>query len=233
MYLAGFQKLTLLDFPGKIACTAFTQGCVFACPFCHNPGLTGRPKQVDNQIETNFWDYLEKRKNTIEGVCITGGEPTLQKDLDEFLEKIKNLGYSVKLDTNGFNPIKLLSLIEKGLVDYVAMDIKHTKEKYQIATGKPVNISQIEKSVSVIMNSGISYEFRTTVVPSIHEEKDFEEIGNWISGAQNYYLQKYRDTEIVSPDLRECVKKMQTLIDLEKIKHMLSDRIKNVQIRQY
>ncbi len=203
MNISGFQKMTLLDFPGVVACTLFTSGCNFRCPFCHNASLV---THIDNSIrysEEEVLEYLEKRKGVLDGVCITGGEPLLQGDIAEFLGKIKEMGYLIKLDTNGSFPEKLVSLVEKGLVDYVAMDIKNSKEKYAETTGKAdLDISAIEKSVSFLMSGKVDYEFRTTVVKELHSEEDIENIALWLKGAKKYFLQNFVDSgDLISENL--------------------------------
>ncbi|MBQ5320542.1 MAG: anaerobic ribonucleoside-triphosphate reductase activating protein [Oscillospiraceae bacterium] len=203
MNISGFQKMTLLDFPGVVACTLFTSGCNFRCPFCHNASLV---THIDNSIrysEEEVLEYLEKRKGVLDGVCITGGEPLLQGDIAEFLGKIKEMGYLIKLDTNGSFPEKLASLVEMGLLDYVAMDIKNSKEKYAETTGKAdLDISAIEKSVSFLMSGKVDYEFRTTVVKELHSEEDIENIALWLKGAKKYFLQNFVDSgDLISENL--------------------------------
>ena len=195
--------MTLLDFPGVVACTLFTSGCNFRCPFCHNASLV---THIDNSIrysEEEVLEYLEKRKGVLDGVCITGGEPLLQGDIAEFLGKIKEMGYLIKFDTNGSFPEKLASLVEMGLVDYVAMDIKNSKEKYAETTGKAdLDISAIEKSVSFLMSGKVDYEFRTTVVKELHSEEDIENIALWLKGAKKYFLQNFVDSgDLISENL--------------------------------
>jgi len=197
--IGGLQKLTLIDYPGKVACTVFTVGCNFRCHFCHNPELID-PEKFDagERIEENiFFDFLKSRQGLLDGVCVTGGEPTLHPDLPEFLKKIKALGFLVKLDTNGTNPEMLAALISEKLVDYVAMDIKTSLQKdlYEKVTGTTVDIDNIKKSVAAIMQSGLEYEFRTTVVPGLHSEDDIISLAKEISGAKKYYLQQFRAGE--------------------------------------
>ena len=208
MVLGGYQKLTLIDYPGKIAATVFTVGCSFRCPFCHNPELveTQSIASVRSNIENEFFEFLKKRKGRLEGVCITGGEPTIQPDLANFIKKIKTLGYFVKLDTNGSRPDVLKKIIDSKMVDFIAMDIKDAPKKYKKTSGGMADLERIKLSVNMIMNSGIDYEFRTTVVPGIHEEKDFDEIAKWIKGAKVYYLQEYREGKILDPKLKEKTK---------------------------
>ncbi len=193
MNIQGFQKLTLLDFPGKMACTVFTGGCNFRCPFCHNASLVNEPTCYTSSAD-EVLEYLTKRKGILDGVCITGGEPLLQPDLEDYIRKIKALGYSVKLDTNGYLPDRLENLLKTGLVDYVAMDIKAFKGNYSNAAGIPIDIEKIEKSIELLKSSKISFEFRTTVVKGIHSVNEFKHIAEWIKGTKKYFLQKYRDS---------------------------------------
>ena len=230
MRLGGIQKLTLIDFPGKIACTVFTVGCSFRCGFCHNPELVLPEKfPKPNEMEKEFFEHLEKRKGKLEGVCITGGEPTIQPDIIEFIKKIKDLGFAVKLDSNGTQPKVLEKIIKEKLVDYIAMDIKSSPEGYELATGTRVDISAIKKSVTMIMAGGIAYEFRTTVVPGLHSEQDFVEIAKWIKGAEFYYLQEYRELSILDEKLKMKTKGKK--IDLEKIKKSIEKNFGNMGIR--
>ena len=194
MLIKGLQKLTLLDYPTKTACTIFTGGCNFRCPFCHNASLVENVNEGEKYETEEVLSFLKKRQGLLDGVCVTGGEPLLQKDIKEFLGNIKSMGYAVKLDTNGYNPEKLMEVVGEGLVDYVAMDIKNCKEKYSLTTGIDIDISKIEKSVDFLMNCGIDYEFRTTVVKEHHTLSDIENIARWISGAKGYFLQSFVDS---------------------------------------
>lgn len=193
MNFAGIQKLTLLDYPGKVACIVFTKGCNFRCPFCHNASLVegGEGPLIS---DTEVLSFLSKRMGVLEGICISGGEPLLQKDIADFMGKVKKLGYSVKLDTNGSNPEMLEQLIKDGLVDYVAMDIKNSLENYDKTCGVSVDISKIQKSIEILKTSGIDYEFRTTVVNELHTVSDIEEIGKMLSGDSKYFLQSFVDS---------------------------------------
>ncbi len=194
MLIKGFQKLTLLDYPGKTACTVFTGGCNYRCPFCHNAGLVTK---MDTEIipESEVFNHLKKRQGILDGVAISGGEPLLQGDIEEFLEKIKELGYSIKLDTNGSFPDKLKSIIDKELCDYVAMDIKNSKERYNETVGiDKFDISLMEKSVEILRDSNVDFEFRTTVTKNFHTMEDIEKIGEWIKGTEKYYLQNFVDS---------------------------------------
>lgn len=232
MLLGGYQKLTLIDYPGKIAATVFTVGCNFRCPFCHNPELVLTNNQqltTNNRLEKEFFAFLKKRKGKLEGVCITGGEPAIQPDLVDFIKKVKKLGFLVKLDTNGSRPDVLKKVIDEKLVDFIAMDIKDSLPKYQKTSGSQVDRERIKLSVDLIRNSKIPYEFRTTVVPGLHKEKDFSEIARWLSGAEAYYLQEYREIKILNPALKKKTKGKS--IDLEKIKKKIEKNFKKVGIR--
>ena len=196
MVIKGLQKTTLLDFPGKLACTIFTAGCNFRCPFCHNSSLVVRPGEVDEIPAPSFLSYISKRKGLLDGVAITGGEPLLNPDINELMRKIRAEGLLIKLDTNGAYPDRLEALIDEGLVDYVAMDIKNTKSKYALTAGldESFDISLIERSIDIIMKKAPDYEFRTTVVRELHTVEDLVEISGWITDAKNYFLQKYVDS---------------------------------------
>lgn len=208
--------MTLLDFPGKVACTIFTAGCNFRCPFCHNASLVTHINNDIEYSEEEILSYLSKRKGLLDGVCITGGEPLLQDGIEEFIAKIKSLGFLIKLDTNGSFPEKLEKLINMGLVDYVAMDIKNSREKYPITADCDLDIGKIEQSVSFLMNSGVDYEFRTTVVKDYHNVEDMRDIGEWIKGAKRYFLQNFVDSGdliksgLSSVELTELYKMQQT-----------------------
>lgn len=194
MRILGLQNLTLLDYPGKTACTVFTGGCNLRCPFCHNaPLVVGK---MEGEIaEEEFFAFLEKRKRILDGVAVTGGEPLLHPDAPEFLAKIKSLGYSVKLDTNGTFPDALETVIKEKLVDRIAMDIKNCPEKYGETVGREnFDIAPIERSIALIKESGIDYEFRTTVSATFHTEEDLLALGRWISPAKFYAIQAFKTT---------------------------------------
>lgn len=231
MILGGLQKLTLIDYPGHIAATVFTVGCNFRCPFCHNPELISNSKyQIENILEDYFFNFLGERKGKIEGVCITGGEPTIQPDIVEFVRKIKNLGFKVKLDTNGARPDVLRLLYKEKLLDFVAMDIKSDLVNYGKTTNSKVDIERIKLSVDLIRNSGVDYEFRTTAVPGLHAAKDFIEIGEWLNGSKKYVLQKYEDKgKILDPGLKKKTKGKK--LDLEKIAKKIEKYFGKVEIR--
>ena len=193
MNIQGFQKLTLLDFPEKTACTVFTGGCNLRCPFCHNGSLVLNPTESQS-VENEVLEYLKKRTGIIDGVCITGGEPLLQPDLLSFIKKCKEIGVAVKLDTNGASPEKLKQILDSGLVDYIAMDIKAAPSNYKSATGVEIDFSVFLKSMEIIRNSGIPYEFRTTAVKGLHTASDFEEIAKILKTDEKYFIQKFTDS---------------------------------------
>ena len=197
MKLHGLQKMTLLDFPGHVACTVFLGGCDFRCPFCHNFELVDgtAPAVMD---DTEFFAFLEKRHGLLDGVAITGGEPCLHPDLPDFIRKIREMGFSVKLDTNGYHPALLKELLDENLVDYVAMDIKNSPEHYAQTVGlKELDLSPVRESVRLLMEGSVDYEFRTTVVDELHKEEDFRAMGKWIRGAKQYFLQPFTDRDTV------------------------------------
>ena len=197
MKLHGIQKMTLLDFPGVVSCTIFLGGCDFRCPFCHNFELidgTAQPVMDDDELIA----FLKSRKALLDGVAITGGEPCLHPDLPELMRRIRAEGYKVKLDTNGYHPERLKSILEEGLADYVAMDIKNSEEKYALTCGvDTIDMDKIRQSISLLMNGSTDYEFRTTVIHEFHEDEDFRKMGEWIKGAKRYFLQRFTDRDSV------------------------------------
>jgi len=198
MEIHGFQKLTLLDYPEHIAATVFTGGCNFRCPFCQNGDLVEKPWEQPMIPEEEVLEVLKKRQGMLQGVCITGGEPTLQKDLKDFILKVKELGYPVKLDTNGYRPEVLRVLLAENLLDYVAMDVKASLGNYaKVAGCSELDVGKIRESVELLKGSSIPYEFRTTVVKGLHTLEEFEEIGQLLVGARAYYLQAFRASERV------------------------------------
>lgn len=225
MIFGGFQKLTLLDYPGKVACLLFTQGCNFRCPFCHNASLVrdGGEKIPDTEI----LEYLKKRRTILDGVCISGGEPLLHNGLKDFIKEVKALGYPVKLDTNGSFPEKLIELVGEGLIDYVAMDIKNSFDRYSETAGVDTDTEKIKRSINFLMNGNIEYEFRTTLVRELHALSDMESIGKSIQGAKRYYLQNFLDSgDILCPNM--------TAFDEETLNEMRKIALKyvpDVQIR--
>jgi pyruvate formate lyase activating enzyme len=227
MIIKGLQKQTLLDYPGKIACTIFTFGCNFRCNYCHNPELIiddGRPEIKQEEI----LEFLKARKGFLDGVCITGGEPTLNKELPEFISKIKELGFLVKLDTNGTNPRMIEELINKKLVDYIAMDIKAPLEFYDKVTNTKVNKEDIQKSVDLIRKMK-DYEFRTTVVPGLFNEEYAKLIGEWLKGSKRFYIQQFRG--IKNLDKSFVNKKPFSKEELEKFCRILKPYFEKCEIR--
>ncbi|MFH0929852.1 MAG: anaerobic ribonucleoside-triphosphate reductase activating protein [Candidatus Moraniibacteriota bacterium] len=232
MILGGLQKLTLIDYPGHIAATVFTVGCNFRCPFCHNPELVISNFQfpISNILEKDFFEFLESRKGKLEGICITGGEPTIQPDLIEFVRKIKELGYKVKLDTNGTRPDVLRRLYNEKLLDFVAMDIKSDLDSYSKTTNGKVDLGRIKLSVDLIRNSGVDYEFRTTAVPGLHSESNFVKIGEWLKGSKKYVLQAFEDKgKILDPKLKKRTKGKK--LDLDKIAKNIEKYFGKVEMR--
>ena len=199
MLISGIQKLTLLDFPGKTACTIFCYGCNFLCPFCHNALLV--TEKAESFIdEEEIFSFLRKRQGILDGVCVTGGEPTLQKDLKSFLKRIKDMGFAVKLDTNGYKPDLLKEIIDEGLCDYVAMDIKNTPEKYALTVGKTIDTEKILQSISILKEGKIPCEFRTTVVKDFHREEDITEIAKLLKSDIPFFLQQFKDSGMLISD---------------------------------
>ena len=202
MVIKGLQKLTLLDFPGHVACTVFTGGCNFRCPFCHNASLV-LGGSGESYTESEILDFLKKRVGILDGVAITGGEPLLQKDITDFMREVRTLGYKIKLDTNGSFPEKLFAIVNEGLCDYVAVDIKNSPNKYALTVGRlGYEADRIAESVDFLMKCGIEYEFRTTVVAELHTKSDIEEIGEWLCGAKRWYLQNFVDSgDLISKEM--------------------------------
>lgn len=194
MHIQGLNKLSLIDYPEHLACVLFAHGCNLRCPFCHNaPLVTFNPASpMDMSVIS---DFLEKRKGILEGICLTGGEPLMQKDCLDFLRYLRKFGFKIKLDTNGFFPKELKIAIDEKLVDYIAMDIKACKENYPLAVGNEnIDISPIYESIDIIKNSSIDYEFRTTAVKGLHKIDEFSEIANWIKGAKKYFIQQFSNS---------------------------------------
>ncbi len=194
MKIKGLQKTTLLDYPGKVACTIFTESCNFRCPFCHNASLVTKTNDMPYMTEEEIFAFLKKRTGILDGVCITGGEPLLQHDIIPFLQTVRSMGYSIKLDTNGAFPEKLKQLSELKLIDFIAMDIKNTREKYAVTAGTSQTPEKVYESIKFIMECGLPYEFRTTVVQELHTKEDIEAIAKMISGAEKYALQCFKDS---------------------------------------
>ena len=229
MIFGGFEKSTLIDYPGKIASVVFTIGCNFRCPYCHNPELVNKTikKTIDEQDVLNF---LDNRKSMIDGLVITGGEPTIYKDdLLQFIKKVKEKGFLVKLDSNGTNPDFFKKVIEEKLVDYIAMDMKAPLRKYSQTVARPVDVDKIRESINLLLQSPIDYEFRTTVVKSITSPDDLREIGQEIKGAKKYYLQQFIPTKILNPQFKK--KTTYTKDELKSFREMMKNYVDYCEIR--
>ena len=228
MNIQGLQKLTLLDYPGKMACTIFTGGCNLRCPFCHNASIVLNPSAEGEFTVDEITAFLKKRQGILEGVVVTGGEPLMQKDIFEFIEGIRKLGYSVKLDTNGTYPEKLRELIDRGLVDYVAMDIKASPAGYPPAVGiGGYDISKITQSVNLLLEGRVDYEFRTTGVREFHSIFDMNALGEFIKGAKRHYLQAFRDSgELIGFGLSEVPK-----AEMEEMRQIMLNYVENCELR--
>lgn len=231
MQIAGLIKSSLIDYPGKVAAVIFAQGCNFRCGFCHNASLIGlgAPNSKSLIPTEEVLDFLKKRVGRLDGVVITGGEPTLQSDLAEFIEKIKEMGFAVKLDTNGSNPAVLGNLLTNNLVNFIAMDIKNSPERYEETCGYPFS-KQIKESIELIMNSGVDYEFRTTVLPAFHDEKSMKELAQAIKGAKRYTIQNFRNGNVYDHKLIDA--KSFSKRELEELKKIAEKYIKDVQVRE-
>lgn len=222
--IGGLQKLTLLDYPGKTAATIFTSGCNFKCPYCHNKDLVFVPENYAFIDPDEVLEFLEKRKGVLDAVCISGGEPLIHEDLISFIEEIKKIGYLVKLDTNGNYPDRLKNICETGLIDYVAMDLKNSKEKYASTVGMNADVFQwknIEESIQFLQASGIEHEFRTTVIRELHTLDDLKEIASWIPEAKHYYLQQYVDSGNVIQPIYTAYRKDEMQEIYEEIKQIV------------
>jgi pyruvate formate lyase activating enzyme len=235
MLIGGLQKTSLIDYPDKVCAIIFTQGCNFKCKFCYNPELvllTDNNQQLTIKEEEIF-EFLKKRKALIDGVCVTGGEPTLHKDLPKFLVQIKKMGFLIKLDTNGTNPKMLEKLIKKKLVDYIAMDIKASLVqflKYKKISGAKINLKNIKKSIEIIKNSGIDYEFRTTVIPGFHKEEDILQIAKEIFPAKKYFLQQFVPSKKMIDKKYKKIKPYSKEI-LEKMRDKAKEYVERVECR--
>ena len=228
--IAGLEKSSLIDYPGKVSAIIFTYGCNLRCPYCHNPELVTTKLCRDNVIPHKYvFDFLKKRVRKLDAVVITGGEPLIHDTLEKFIRKIRNMGFLIKLDTNGFNPEKLEDLIKKGLIDYIAMDIKYAESKYIKLTNSKKSAKKIKKSIDIIMNSGLDYEFRTTYVKFIHDMQAVKEIGRMIKGAENYYIQNFRPGKTINPKLDSNYSFSEE--ELKEIKKIIGKYVKNVYIR--
>ena len=224
----GLQKLTLLDYPEKVACTVFCSGCSFRCPFCHNPALATGDESILDYSFSDIISFLESRNKKLDGICITGGEPLLYEETIELAERAKYMGFLVKIDTNGSNPERLRTVIEKRIADYIAMDIKNAPVKYEMTSGSKM-LEQVKESVSYLLQDKVDYEFRTTVTGNLHTAADFEKIGKWIAGAKRYFLQKFVDSGSIlngnSEDFEVSLEKM------KEYKNIVRNDIPSVMLR--
>jgi len=190
--IKGLQKTSLVDYPGNIVCTIFLAGCNFRCPYCQNPDLIDNPDKLPAIKEEDIIDFLEKKRKWLDGICISGGEPTIHPGLVDFIKKIKKMDFLVKLDTNGTNPVMIKELLDNKLIDFISMDIKASLDKYGDAANVGVNKEDLQKSVELIMNGNIDYEFRATILPKLHSEEDIKKIGEWLKGSKKFVLQQFR-----------------------------------------
>lgn len=238
MLIFGLQKMTLLDYPGLVACTVFTGGCNFRCPFCHNASLVLPERMVPGEDMERTLAFLEKRRGLLDGVVLTGGEPLLQPDAADFLRRVRAMGYQIKLDTNGSFPDRLRALVEEGLVDHVAMDIKNSPDLYPRTTGLAMlDISAIERSKNFLLENYVNYEFRTTAVRGLHTAESLTEAARWIAGAQAYYLQQYKDSgDLIAPgglrafsddEMRALLRAVRSVVPAAELRGV--DRIKQLQ----
>ena len=229
MLIKGLQKLTLLDFPDRMACTVFTFGCNFRCPFCHNASLVLANRATEDTMpEEEFFGFLARRKGILEGVCVTGGEPTLQPDLPAFIRRIRDLGFAVKLDTNGYRPAVLRALIDEGLVDYVAMDIKNSLSRYPETVGiARFDTAPIEESMDLLMEGRVPFEFRTTLVRGLHTPESIAEIGRRLAGGERFFLQTFEDSGDLIADGLSGFDREET----EALLTVLCNYVPNAQIR--
>ena len=229
MEIHGLQKLTLLDFPGHTACTVFTGRCNFRCPFCQNASLVLRPESLATIPEEDVFAFLEKRKGLLDGVAVTGGEPTLQPDLADFLRRVKDMGFETKLDTNGARPEVMRSLLAENLADYVAMDVKSSPEGYGRCAGVNSDrlLDAVRESAALLERSGIPHEFRTTAVKGLHTPEDFRAIGEWLAGTDRYFIQSYTDSgDILEPGMEAFSRE-----ELEELLAAVRPRIPHAQLR--
>ena len=227
--IKGLQKTSLIDYPGKVVCTIFLAGCNFRCPYCQNPDLIEAPDKLPTIKEEEIIDYLKKRRKWLDGICISGGEPTIHKELVIFIERIKKENFLVKLDTNGANPAMIKELLDKNLVDFIAMDIKTSLDKYDDAAKVSVNKKDVQKSIALIRNSGIDYEFRSTILPRLHSEEDIKKIGEWLNGSKKFVLQQFRPRICLDKSYEK--EKPFSKQEMETFKKLLDNYFDKVEIR--
>lgn len=228
MIFGGFEKCTLVDYPGKVACMVYTIGCNFRCPYCHNPELVDETVEI-TYSEEKILDFLDTRRGLLDGVVITGGEPTMHEELPEFMRCVKEKGFLVKLDTNGTNPKMLQQIIDEGLVGYIAMDMKSPLETYSQTVARPVDVEAIRESIRILLASSVEYEFRTTIVKSLLSQEDLKRIGESIRGAKRYYLQKFVPTKILNPQFRRKVSYADE--EFEQFREMMHEYVDTCEIR--
>ena len=227
MQIHGFNKTTLLDYPGLVAATIFTGACNFRCPYCHNAELVLNPSSQPIIPEEEILAHLKKRRGITQGVCITGGEPTLQKDLKDFIKKLKELDLNVKLDSNGYKPEVLKDLVQEGLLDYIAMDVKAPLDEYDIIAGAKLDSSKLKESIDFLIEGHVPYEFRTTVVKDFHTKESFEKMAELIKGAERYFLQGYVDSDkVIAPGLSAY-----TYEEMQEFLPIFEGKVKHVEIR--
>lgn len=227
MQIHGFNKTTLLDYPGLVAATIFTGACNFRCPYCHNADLVLNPSSQPVIPEEEILSHLRKRKGITQGVCITGGEPTLQKDLKDFIKKLKELDLKVKLDSNGYKPEELKDLVKDNLLDYIAMDVKAPLDEYDVIAGVKLDTSKLKESIDFLIAGDLPFEFRTTVIKDFHTRESFEKISELIKGAKNYYLQGYIDSpNVIQPGLTSY-----TYEEMQEFLPIFEGKVEHVEIR--
>ena len=227
MQIHGFNKTTLLDYPGLVAATIFTGACNFRCPYCHNADLVLNPSSQPVIHEEEILSHLRKRKGITQGVCITGGEPTLQKDLKDFIKKLKELDLKVKLDSNGYKPEVLKDLVKDNLLDYIAMDVKAPLDEYDVIAGVKLDTSKLKESIDFLIAGDLPFEFRTTVIKDFHTRESFEKISELIKGAKNYYLQGYIDSpNVIQPGLTSY-----TYEEMQEFLPIFEGKVEHVEIR--
>lgn len=231
MKIAGLQKLSLIDYPGRIAVVVFFPGCNFLCPFCQNPDLVD-PKKFNKNLfikEKDFFDFLKKRKGLLEGVCLTGGEPTIQPDLLPFIKEIKKQGFLVKLDTNGYQPEILEKILKEGLVDFAAMDIKSSPEKYSLAVGKKINLDNVSKSVDLLKSGKMECEFRTTAVPGLIGKNEIKKICQWLKGSPAFALQQFKPEKTLDKEWQKIIP--YSLVEMKEMFEIAQSYFEKVELR--
>jgi len=230
MKIGGLQKMTLIDYPGKVAASIFVVGCNFRCGFCHNPNLVEVKPNTCYLSEDEIFQFLQKRRGLLDGVCISGGEPLIYEELPEFIQRIKALGFLIKLDTNGLNYALLEKLMAEHLLDYIAMDIKASLENYAQVCGVKLDVNKIPKSINLIINSGLAHEFRSTVLPKYHNAQEIEKMAKMIQGAKHYFLQNFRNQHTLSSELAQA--RSFTQAELKELQKIAVPYVQDCQIRQ-